>query len=55
MHEQETLAILEALVQWEDKLLGVPFNLVTDNERLSYFKTQAKLTSQQLRWEDYLS
>jgi transposase InsO family protein len=54
-HEHETIAILEALSKWEDKLLGVKFNLATDNEGLEYFKTQSKLTSRQLRWADYLS
>ena len=51
-HEQETIAILEALAKWEDKLLGVKFTLVTDNAGLSYFKTQSKLTPRQLRWAD---
>ena len=54
-HEQETIAILEALSKWEDKLLGLKFTLVTDNEGLKYLKTQPKLTSRQLRWIDFLS
>ena len=54
-HEQETIAILEALSKWEDKLLGIEFTLVTDNEGLKYLDTQPKLTSRQLRWIDYLS
>jgi hypothetical protein len=54
-HEHETIAILEALSKWEDKLLGVKFTLVTDNKGLEYLKTQAHLTSRQLRWIDFLS
>src|SRR5215470_14011201 len=54
-HEHETIAILEGLSKWEDKLLGLRFTLVTDNEGLSYLNTQPKLTGRQLRWADYLS
>jgi len=53
--EQETLAILEALLKWEDKLLGFPFKIVTDHEALKYLSTQQKLSSRQIRWMDYLS
>ena len=55
MHEHETIAIMEALSKWEDKLLGIKFTLVTDNKGLEYFQTQASLTSRQLRWADFLS
>ena len=53
--ERETLAILEALLKWEDKLLGFPFKIVTNHEALTYLSTQQKLSSQQIRWTDYLS
>jgi len=53
--ERETLAILEALLKWEDKLLGFPFKIVTDHEALKYLSTQQKLSSRQIRWTDYLS
>ena len=49
------LAILEALLKWEDKLLGFPFKIVTDHEALTYLSTQQKLLSQQIQWTDYLS
>ena len=39
MHEHETLAVLEALMKWEDKLLGRKFTVVTDHKGLEYFKT----------------
>jgi len=53
--ERETLAILEVLLKWEDKLLGFPFKIVTDHEALKYLSTQQKLSSRQIRWTDYLS
>jgi len=53
--ERETLAILEALLKWEDKLLRFPFKIVTDHKALKYLSTQQKLSSQQIQWTDYLS
>ena len=38
-HEHETIAVLEALMKWEDKLLGRKFILVTDHKGLEYFET----------------
>ena len=40
MHEHKTLVVLEALMKWEDKLLGRKFTVVTDHKGLEYFKTQ---------------
>jgi hypothetical protein len=42
-HKHETITILEALLKWEDKLLGQAFTLVTDNKGLEYFQTQQSL------------
>jgi hypothetical protein len=42
--EQETLAAVEALAKWQDKLLGRKFILVTDNAGLSYFQTAPQLS-----------
>lgn len=53
--ELEMLAILEALLKWEDKLLGRYFHIVTDHESLKFFKTQSCLSYRQMRWMDYLS
>ena len=39
MHKHETLVVLEALMKWEDKLLGRKFTVVTDHKGLEYFKT----------------
>ena len=44
MHEHETIAILEALMKWEDKLLGWKFTLATYHKGLEYFKTQPVLS-----------
>ena len=54
-HKHETLAVLEALMKWEDKLLGRKFTVVTDHKGLEYFKTQPKLLPRQTRWWEYLS
>lgn len=55
VHELETLAILEALLKWEDKLIGYRIHVITDHKALEFFKTQANLTGRQMRWTDYLS
>ena len=38
--ELEMLAILEALLKWEDKLVGYRIHIVTDHQALEFFKTQ---------------
>lgn len=53
--ECEMLAILEALLKWEDKLIGYKINVVTDHEALTFFQTQRKLSSRQMRWMEYLA
>ncbi len=55
VHELETLAILEALMKWEDKLVGYRIHVITDHKALEFFKTQSNLTGRQMRWMDYLS
>jgi hypothetical protein len=55
VHEMETLAILEALHKWEDKLVGRKIHVITDHKALEFFKTQSKLSSRQYRWMDYMS
>jgi len=54
-HEHETIAILEALIKWEDKLLGHKFIIVTDHKSLKYFETQPHLSSRQTQWWEYIS
>jgi RNase H-like domain found in reverse transcriptase len=55
IHEHETIAMLEALMKWEDKLLGRKFTLVTDHKGLKYFETQKNLSDRQVRWWEFLS
>jgi len=53
--EQETITILEALLKWEDKLIGYRIHVVTDHQAREFFKMQDRLSSQQTRWMEYLS
>ena len=46
--EMVTIAILEALLKWEDKLLGRKITVVTDHKALEFFKMQRHLNSQQV-------
>ena len=55
MHKHETLAVLEALMTWEDKPLGRKFTVVTDQKGLEYFKTEPNMLPRQTRWWEYLS
>lgn len=47
VHELETLAILKALIKWEDKLIGRRLHVITDHKALEFFKTQANLSHRQ--------
>jgi hypothetical protein len=53
--EMEMIAILEALLKWEDKLLGRRILVVTDHKALEFFKTQRRLNSRQARWMEFLA
>ena len=55
MQKHETLAVLEALMKWENTPLGRKFTVVTDHKGLEYLKTQPNLLLRQTRWWDYLS
>ena len=54
-YEQETLAILEGLLRWEDKLLGREIVVITDHRTLEFFNTQRTMSLRQIRWYEYLS
>ena len=47
--------MLEALMKWEDKLLGCKFTLITDHKGLKYFETQKNLSDRQVQWWEFLS
>ena len=55
VHELETLAILEALQCWEDKLVGYRIHVIMDHKALEFFKTQLSLSPHQRQWIDYMS
>jgi hypothetical protein len=50
----ETIAILEALLKWEDKLLGRKITVVTDHKALEFFKMQRHLNNRQACWIEFL-
>src|SRR5258706_480262 len=52
---QETLAILEGLLRWEDKLLGREVIIITDHRTLEFFNTQRTMSLRQVCWYEYLS
>src|SRR5882762_869693 len=53
--EMETLAILKALLKWEDKLIRNHLHVVTNHWALEFFKTQRRLSHCQMRWMEYFS
>ena len=55
MHKHEMITMLEALMKWEDKLLGCRFTLVTDHKGLKYLETQKNLSDRQVQWWEFLS
>jgi hypothetical protein len=55
VHEQELLAILNALKAWRHYLGGRPFTVITDHQSLQYVETSAMATPRQMRWAAWLS
>ena len=55
VHEQELLAILNALKAWRHYLGGRPFTVLTDHQSLQYVGTSAMATPRQVRWAAWLS
>ena len=51
----ETIAILGALLKWEENLIGNCIHMVTDHRAFEIFKTQRQLSSCQMWWMEYLS
>jgi len=51
----ETMAILKALLKWEDKLIGNQIHVVTDHQTLEFFQMQRRLSNCQMRWMEFLS
>ncbi len=55
VHEQELLAILNALKAWRHYLGGRPFTVLTDHQSLQYVETSAMATPRQVRWAAWLA
>ena len=55
--EHEALGVIEALMKWEDKLVGREFTIVTDHEALETIKTSNHdgKSGRLIRWDEYLS
>jgi reverse transcriptase-like protein/integrase-like protein len=54
VHEQELLAIVQALREWRHYLLGNKITIITDHRSLQYLSTQDKLSARQTRWSEFL-
>ena len=55
VHEQELLAVIQALGTWRHYLSGVKFTVKTDHRSLQYLKTQPHLSNRQTHWKDTLA
>ena len=55
VHEQELLAIINALGEWRHYLMGAKFKVHTDHKSLQHFKTQPLLSGRQTRWKDTIA
>lgn len=56
-YEHESLAVIESLLKWEDKLIGREFIVATDHEALEAIKTVSRdgRSGRLIRWEEFLS
>jgi hypothetical protein len=45
--EHETITILEALLKWEDELIGRHIHVVTNHQALEFFQMQQQLLARQ--------
>ena len=55
VHEQELLAIIQALTSWRHYLHGSKFVVRTDHKSLQFFQTQPMLSGRQARWKDVIA
>jgi len=55
VHEQELLAIMNALKAWRHYLGGREFTVLTDHQSLQYIGSSAMATPRQLRWAALMS
>lgn len=55
VHEQELLAIMNALKAWRHYLGGRHFTVLSDHESLQYVKTSEMATPRQVRWASHMA
>ncbi|TYJ57538.1 hypothetical protein B9479_001856 [Cryptococcus floricola] len=55
VHDKEMPAIVEALKEWHQLLLGIPVNVMTDHATLQHCFTQPLLSDCQKRWSEVLN
>ena len=54
-HDQELLAIVNALEKWQHLLLGTHFTICTDHESIKYLMTKSSLSGREARWCQFLA
>jgi hypothetical protein len=55
VHEQELLAVIQAIREWKCYLDGQKFQVITDHKSLIYLQKQPHLSARQTRWLEFLS
>jgi RNase H-like domain found in reverse transcriptase/Integrase zinc binding domain/Chromo (CHRromatin Organisation MOdifier) domain len=55
VHEQELLAVIQAIREWKCYLDGRKFKVNTDHKSLIYLQKQPHLSSRQTRWVEFLA
>jgi hypothetical protein len=52
IHDKELLAIVRAMEEWREKLIGIKdlFVVLSDHKNLQYFMITRKLSEKQIRW-----
>ena len=55
VHEQELLAVIQAIREWKCYLDGRRFTVNTDHKSLIYLQKQPHLSSRQTRWVEFLA
>ena len=55
-YEQEALGVIEALMKWEDRLIGRKFYIATDHEALTKMRTAIRDTKNPrlIQWAEYI-
>ena len=54
-YEHETLSVLEAIMKWENQLLGQEFTVISDHKALEFFQRKDHQNPRQAQWQDYFA